>query len=119
MAPNKITESEIEQFAIELLEKQGYHYVYAPNIAPDSDTPERSSFEDVLLLYRLRKAVGRITQNKAKTIDAKEDRGINNKQIYALKKLRYTRLPRLICDEVRIRYEGTGGGIIWKNRLNR
>jgi len=26
----KITESEIEAFAIELLEKQGYHYLYAP-----------------------------------------------------------------------------------------
>ncbi len=31
---NKITESEIEKFAIELLEKQGYEYVYAPDIAP-------------------------------------------------------------------------------------
>lgn len=28
----KITESEIEAFAIELLEKQGYHYLYAPSI---------------------------------------------------------------------------------------
>jgi hypothetical protein len=33
---NKITENEIELFAIELLEKQGYNYIYAPNIAPDS-----------------------------------------------------------------------------------
>ena len=47
---NKITESEIEKFTIELLEKQGYQYVYAPSIAPDSDTPERQSFEDVWLL---------------------------------------------------------------------
>ena len=60
MATNKITESEIEKFAIELLEKQGYKYVYAPDIAPDSDTPERNRFEDVLLLERLQKAVDRI-----------------------------------------------------------
>lgn len=39
----KITESTIETFAIELLEKQGYQYVYGPSIAPDSDTPERAS----------------------------------------------------------------------------
>ena len=32
---NKITESAIEQFAIELLEKSGYQYVYGPDIAPD------------------------------------------------------------------------------------
>ena len=31
----KITESEIEKIAIELLEKQGYQYIYAPSIAPD------------------------------------------------------------------------------------
>ena len=46
---NKITENEIELFAIELLEKQGFEYIYAPDIAPDSDTPMRDSFEDVIL----------------------------------------------------------------------
>ncbi len=58
--PAKITESAIEKFAIELLEKRGCQYIYAPSIAPDSETPERESFEDVLLLERLRTAVGRI-----------------------------------------------------------
>ena len=36
-----ITELQIEKFAIELLENQGYQYIYAPDIAPDSETPER------------------------------------------------------------------------------
>jgi len=34
---NKITENEIELFAIELLEKQGFEYIYAPNIAPTKE----------------------------------------------------------------------------------
>lgn len=34
----KITENEIELFAIELLEKQCYSYIYAPHIVPDSET---------------------------------------------------------------------------------
>ena len=55
-----ITEYSIEAFAIELLEKLGYEYIYAPDIAPDSETPERSSFEQVLLLDRLEQAVKRI-----------------------------------------------------------
>ena len=38
---SRITESTFEKFAIELLEKQGYKYLYAPSIAPDRDTPER------------------------------------------------------------------------------
>ncbi len=37
---NKITESEIEKFAIELLEKQGYQYIYGPSIAPDLPTSD-------------------------------------------------------------------------------
>lgn len=43
---SKITESSIETFAIELLEKQGYQYIYGPDIAPDSDRPERSMSQD-------------------------------------------------------------------------
>jgi len=37
----RISESAIEKFAIELLESSGYQYIYAPDIAPDSDTPTR------------------------------------------------------------------------------
>ena len=36
-AVTKITESEIETFAIKLFERLGYQYIYAPSIAPDSD----------------------------------------------------------------------------------
>ena len=38
----KITESEIEKFTIELLEKQRYQYIYAPFIALDSETLVRN-----------------------------------------------------------------------------
>ncbi len=56
----KITENTIEQFTIELLERLGYQYVYAPDIAPDGEKPERNSYEDVLLIERLRESVRRI-----------------------------------------------------------
>jgi len=67
----KLTESAIENFAINLLEKQGYQYIYGPNIAPDGDTPERSSFEDIILTERLRVAISRI--NPAIPMDVQED----------------------------------------------
>ena len=38
MTNSRITESTIEKFAIELLKKQGYQYIYAPDIAPDAST---------------------------------------------------------------------------------
>ncbi len=108
---NKNTESQIEQFAIELLERQGYQYVHAPDIAPDTDTPERNRFEDVLLLERLQSAVGRITQNKAKTIDTKDDPGLNSNQICTLEKLRNTHLPKLMSGEVRVKLGQQEAGI--------
>jgi len=57
---NKLTESAIEDFAITVLEGLGYRYVYAPEIAPDGDNPERASFGDVVLEGRLREALHRI-----------------------------------------------------------
>jgi type I restriction enzyme R subunit len=68
---NKLTESEIEDFAIKLLERQGYDYLYAPEIAPDGDQPERTSFADVVLESRLREAVARI--NPAIAPDQREE----------------------------------------------
>jgi type I restriction enzyme R subunit len=56
----RISENTIESFAIELLSKLGYEYIYAPNIAPDGEKPERESYEQVLLINRLQKAVKRI-----------------------------------------------------------
>lgn len=59
----RITENVIEGFAIELLDKLGYEYIYAPDIAPDSENPERNSYEEVLLVNRLQNAVKRINHN--------------------------------------------------------
>lgn len=58
-----ITENIIEAFAVELLEKLGYKYIYAPDIAPDSENLERDTFEQVLLMGRLQRAVKRINPN--------------------------------------------------------
>lgn len=56
----KLTESAIEDFAIQLFEQLGYRYIYAPDIAPDGDNPERSRYDEVILKDRLRSAVQRI-----------------------------------------------------------
>ncbi|MDD4641663.1 MAG: type I restriction endonuclease subunit R [Bacteroidales bacterium] len=83
----KITENTIESFAIELFEKLGYDYVYAPDIAPDGDMPERESYEQVLLVDRLRKAVKRI--NKSIPADAQAD---------AIKELQRIASPELLAN---------------------
>lgn len=89
---NRITESEIETLAIELLESSGYQYIYGPDIAPDASTgsasiDRRQSFEDVLLLERLKTAVRRI--NSALPAMAIED---------AIKQIQRIHSPQLITN---------------------
>lgn len=57
---NRLTESTIEEFAIKLFERLGYEYIYAPDIAPDGNHPERSHYDDVVLIDRLTAAVNRL-----------------------------------------------------------
>lgn len=83
----KITESAIELLAIQRLESLGYAYLYGPDIAPDSMTPERASFEQVLLLNRLRKAVRRI--NPDIPVDAQNE---------AIKEIQRIASPELLVN---------------------
>ncbi len=83
----RITENIIESFAIELLDKLGYDYIYAPDIAFDSKNPERESYEQVLLLSRLQNAVKRINP------------GIpSNAQAEAIKEIQRISSPELLAN---------------------
>ncbi len=55
-----ITESEIEQAALEILEELDYTVIYGPDMAPDSLNPERERWDDVILKGRLRDAIARL-----------------------------------------------------------
>jgi len=111
----KLHESNIEQFTIDLLQNFGYQYLYGPDIAPDSDTPERTQFEEVLLPERLRKAVGRINPFIPK--DVRED---------AIKELNRLNSPELITNNesfhrmltegIKVTYRKDGanrGDLVW------
>jgi len=115
MTTSKITESAIETFAIELLETQGYQYIYGPDIAPDSETPERASFEDVLLLDKLKNVVARINP----TIPAEV-------RVDAIKQIERLASPELIANNeafhrmltegIKVNYQKDGnnrGDLVW------
>ena len=102
---SKLTESGIEKLTSGLLEKSVYHQIYALSIALDNKTPESRSFKEMLLSERLKSAVGRITQNKTKTSDTKDNQRMNSKQIRTLEKLRDTLLPKLMSGEVGVKLE--------------
>ncbi len=58
-----ITENQIEEYAIAELGRLGWGYVYGTVISPGGDGPERESYEQVLLLGRLRAAVEKINRH--------------------------------------------------------
>jgi type I site-specific restriction-modification system R (restriction) subunit/very-short-patch-repair endonuclease len=84
---SRITENIIEAFAIELLDKLGYEYIYAPDIAYDGENPERDSYAQVLLLNRLQNAVKRI--NHSIPADA---------QVEAIKEIQRIASPELLTN---------------------
>jgi len=111
----RLTENTIEEFSIELLESLGYEYLYAPNIAPDGENPERNTYEDVILLERLQNAVRRI--NPTISADAQNE---------AIKELLRINSPelltnnesfhRLLTEGINISYQDKGnerGDLVW------
>jgi len=111
----KITESEIEHFAIELLEAQGYSYTYGPSIAPDSEAPERESFEDVILMDCLRTNVGHINPNIPDSVreDAiKQLLRLNSPELIANNES----FHRMLTEGIKVTYQQNGserGDLVW------
>lgn len=67
----KLLESDIEQLAIERLEAKRWNYLYGPDIAPDGETPMRTSLDEVVLKEVLAKAVARL--NPTLTDDVRDE----------------------------------------------
>ena len=124
----KITENTIETFCIELLEKQGYEYIYAPDIAPDkvngearegalgySDKTLRSDFDDVLLSSRLSDAVDRI--NPTISLEARQEAIKEISRIHSPELLSNNeRFHRLLTEGVKVSYQKDGnqrGDLVW------
>ncbi len=62
-----ITEDKIEAFTIEQLQQLGWEYIHGLSIAPGSDQQERESYEQVILVGRLRSALARINPHIPET----------------------------------------------------
>ncbi len=103
----KLTESAIEDFAIKLFERQGYTHLYAPDIAPDSETPERSRYDEVLLTARLELSLRRINPGIAPGVlqtALKEVQRIQSPELLANNEA----FHRLLTEGVKVSYQKDG-----------
>jgi type I restriction enzyme R subunit len=110
-----LTESAIENFAIRLFEQLGYSYVYGPNIAPDGETPERNSYDEVILKDRLWSAVQRINPSvprQALQEAMKDVERIHSPELLANNET----FHRLLTEGVKVNYQKDGqdrGDLVW------
>jgi type I restriction enzyme, R subunit len=66
-----ITEDHLEQQCLEWFKELGYAYAFAPDLAPDGTSPERTDFRQVILTGRLRSALKRLNPGvPASTIES-------------------------------------------------
>ncbi|HAT1775842.1 type I restriction endonuclease subunit R [Legionella pneumophila] len=66
-----MTEDKLEQEMLTWLVEIGYTHVYGPIIACDGEAPERSNYQDILLIDRLRSAINQL--NPETPLEARED----------------------------------------------
>ena len=87
----KLTESDVEEAALEWLSGLGYAVLHGPDISPDGAAPERVSHDQVLLTERLREALERLNPHlPAETLEE------------VLRKVRQTETPSLIEENRRL-----------------
>jgi type I restriction enzyme R subunit len=112
---DKLTESAIEDFAIGLFERLGYRYIYAPDIAPDGDNPERRHYDEVILKDRLRSAVQRI--NPAVPHHALQEAVKDVERIHSPELLANNEtFHRMLTEGVKVNYQKDGhdrGDLVW------
>ncbi len=111
----KITENDIELFAIKLLENMGYSYVYAPTIAPDGENPQRESYEQVLLLDSLTASVNKLNTHlpvAARNEAVKEIQRIASPELIANNET----FHRFLTEGINVSYQKDGhqrGDLVW------
>ncbi len=102
-----ITESHIEQSAIETLQAQGWGYVNGKDISPEGIACERDSFSQIILTGRLREAVAAI--NPHIPAYAQEAAIQQVQRIYSPDLLHNNEeFHRLLIEKVKIPYQENG-----------
>jgi type I restriction enzyme R subunit len=111
MSARGITESVIEEAALNWLEGLGYQIASGPNIAPGELFAERDSYDEVVLAKRLREAVGRL--NPLLPQEAQEDAFHKVSLVGEPSLVRTNRaFHKLLTDGVDVEYQGEEGRTI-------
>src|SRR5437899_2169475 len=99
------TESVVEEAALEVFAALGYTVLHGPNIAPGEMFAERSSYQDVVLVERLRSVLTRINPNVPAAAIEEAIRKLLRTESPVLEE-NNCRLHRFLVDGVAVEYKG-------------
>jgi len=93
--PTALTESEVEEYALDILYESGYTILHDPDIAPNGIAPEKQDYSEVVLIRRLRDIPLPKLLSSELSVDALK---IINE--HTLAALRDALLPKLMSGEI-------------------
>jgi type I restriction enzyme R subunit len=111
----KLFEDDIEQYAIEELQALGYGYLHGPAIAPGEPQAERISYEEVILLGRLKRAIDHLNPNipePARQEALKQVQRIHSPVLITANE----EFHRMLTDGITVNYQKDGntrGDLVW------
>ncbi len=104
------TESELEQATLEWFEELGYETLFAPEISPEGEYPERQDYSDVVLESRLKDALSLINKHLPEEAIEEAYRKIAIPQSPSLI-MNNKAFHRMITDGIDVSYRKKDGGI--------
>ena len=108
MSAKGMTESVVEEAALNWLEELGYETASGPDIAPEGLFAERSGYDDVILARRVQEAIARL--NPALPAEAQEEAFRQVAHLGEPSLVRTNRaFHRLLTDGVDVEYQGQDG----------
>ncbi len=107
---NTLTEADVEEAALIWLENLGWRVAHGPDISLNGDFPERGSYEDVVLMLRLRDALDRLNPDLPASALDDAFRKLTRFEGATLE-TRNRHFHRLLVDGVTVEYRTADGGI--------
>lgn len=104
------SEAELEQATLEWFEELGYETLYAPEISPDGEYPERQDYSDIVLENRLKEALSLINKHLPKDAIEEAYRKIAIPQSPSLI-MNNKAFHRMITDGIDVSYRQKNGSI--------
>ncbi len=105
-----ITESEVEEAALEWLAGLGWNVVHGPDIAPDTPGAERDDYGRVTLEWRLRDALSQLNPDLPEAALDDARRNLTRPQGTTLE-ARNRAVHRMLVDGVTVEYRDASGAI--------